>query len=123
MDGYLVDKAEYFVRELKKDIIDNELNESFNSLLSADVSSIQNNENYLQIVELYQELHKNKNSYFFESYIKNCVVDTVAMLLAGIDGSFDIGDIYDGLELKLDGEIISGCLRSEFNAVCEEDKK
>ncbi|MDD1796138.1 hypothetical protein LRP50_23740 [Enterovibrio sp. ZSDZ42] len=114
-----MDKAEHFVQELKRDLIDNELHRSIKQLVLTHPNSIVANENHKKFVEIYQDLVATGDNVVIDEYIEKCVVDTISMLLAGIDGTFDIGSISDGLELSLDGEVISGSLREEFQYVVE----
>ncbi|KXF82268.1 hypothetical protein [Enterovibrio coralii] len=116
-----MDKSEYFTQQIKRDLIDNELHKSLLELKVTDPNSVAENENHKKFLELYQDLVASGDNILIDEYIELCVVNTISMLLAGIDGSFDIGTISEGLELSLDGEIISGSLREEFNAAIEDD--
>ncbi|NGO00286.1 hypothetical protein G5S52_22495 [Grimontia sp. S25] len=116
-----MDKSEYFAQQLKRDLIDNELHKSLLELKMVNPNSVVENENHKKFLELYQDLATNGDNVIIDEYIEFCVINTVSMLLAGIDGSFDIGTISEGLELSLDGEIISGSLREEFGAAFEDD--
>lgn len=116
-----MNKAEFFVKELKRDLLDDELSFSFQRLLDEDISCLTDEHPFKIIATTYRQLKKDGKETAFNQYVRQAVVNTVAMMLAGFDDSFDIGAIQEKFRLYLGETLISGSLKEEFFAVLEDD--